>query len=170
MFWRTIFFKKKIINTIPLLFNPEVMEQLQPVFEQDLRIKNSYEFYSVLWSFWNKGTISKREEVYVLFLKYIKKDRNYKVLGVGLEAIGTEESVSVIGRRIIERAKEVGATGIVESHNHTTKGNVNPSISDISSFVSLHGKLQRDNLEYYDSIILTPRKGEFYSFLKARLL
>lgn len=97
-----------------------------------------------------------QEHFNILFLA-----ANNKILAIKTLAVGTIDEVAVHNREIIQQAIDVGAVGIVLSHNHFS-GNLEPSDSDKTLTLNISDACKRFNIEVLDHIIIT--NDDYFSF------
>lgn len=95
------------------------------------------------------------EECWCLFLK-----KNSKVLGSMFICRGGESVTSIDNRTIIRKALDLGAKGVIISHNHPS-GIVEPSKEDIKATECLQNALETCDLMLMDHIILG--ENSYYS-------
>ena len=100
-----------------------------------------------------------QEHFVVLFLNNANRVTGAKVL-----FSGAMDKANVDTRVILRNALLFGATAIIIAHSHTS-GNVTPSIGDQSVTALIKEAATVLSIKLLDHIILSPRSGEYYSFL-----
>ncbi len=90
----------------------------------------------------------KREQVRLFFL-----DKKYKLIGEEVQMLGTVDHAPVYVREIVNKAVNVGATGLILVHNHPT-GDPTPSSSDIEATRQIKDTAERMGVTLYDHIIV----------------
>ena len=85
------------------------------------------------------------------------------------QCIGTGNLTKTIVdvRKIIQKALDLGATGLILCHNHPS-GNLKPSREDLELTLTIRKAAQLFNLEVKDHVIIHKSNG--YSFLEEGLL
>lgn len=96
------------------------------------------------------------EECICLFLK-----GNSKVLGSMQVSSGSECTTGISSSSIIQRALELGARGLIVSHNHPS-GNPNPSKEDIRATEQLQKAAEAFEMRLLDHIIIGT--NSYFSF------
>lgn len=104
----------------------------------------------------------KREQLRLLFL-----DKQHKLIDEEVQIIGTVDHTPVYVREIVNRAVNVGATGLVLVHNHPS-GDPTPSESDIEATRKLKEVAESMGVVLYDHIIIG--KGKHTSLKHQGLL
>lgn len=90
----------------------------------------------------------KREQLRLFFL-----DKQYKLIGEEIQMLGTVDHAPVYVREIVNKAVNVGATGLVLVHNHPS-GDPTPSGSDIEATRQIKDTAERMGITLYDHIII----------------
>lgn len=90
----------------------------------------------------------KREQLRLFFL-----DKRYKLIAEEVQMLGTVDHSPVYIREIVNKAVNVGATGLILVHNHPT-GDPTPSASDIEATRQIKDTAERMGITLHDHIIV----------------
>ncbi len=121
-------------------------------------IRKSAEAYDFLYPLYDQDTIGLTEVFIVVFL-----NRASRVIGYHIHSIGGITGTVVDIKLIVATALKCACSSILISHNHPS-GNLEPSKNDKLQTNQLIKALEVFNLELLDHIIVSPEKGEYYSF------
>lgn len=104
----------------------------------------------------------KSEEFKVIYL-----NNDNKVVGEEILFKGTINRSVVYPRKIVERAIDYRARGVIFVHNHPS-GNLNPSPKDIEITQEMKELLEKVDIRLIDHIIVS--EDEYFSFIENQLL
>ena len=96
------------------------------------------------------------EECWIIYL-----NKANRFIGKEMISSGGLDSTIIDNRRIIGKALDRKASGLILVHNHPS-GSSLPSVADISQTQALHRALKTCDLALVDHVVIA--KGEYYSF------
>lgn len=142
----------------------EIEVSYRPSVVEKRIIKSAEDAYTVLLPFFSKATIALKEQFVVMYL-----NKGNKVIGVYQLSSGGITGTVMDIRLVFCIALKTVATGIILAHNHPS-GNLNPSPQDISMTERIMEAGNLLNIQVLDHLILSPIKGEYFSFKEEGVL
>lgn len=127
-------------------------------------ISSSKDAYQLLFNIFSEEEIFLKEFFYIVFLNRSNKPLGYYKLSEG-GMTGTVADVRII----IQSCLLMGATGLILSHNHPS-GNMKPSEADLSLTVRVRRACELLEIVVLDHVILSPKLGDYFSFLDEGLI
>lgn len=137
-----------IIREIEISYNP------RKIFDEDLKIKSSYNASKILRQFF--PSLTHVEYFYILLL-----NNSNQVLGYKMISMGGLTSTIVDIRVVMQTALKANAVSIILSHNHPS-GNLKPSQQDLKLTEKVKKAGDFLDIKVLDHIILTDET--YYSF------
>lgn len=122
------------------------------------KINSSSEAYKHGYEVFDKEHIEFKEYFYMFTL-----NNSGRLLGYSLLGVGGSSSVVVEVKECVQVALKSNAKSVIFMHNHPS-GNDKPSDTDIKMHNRLRNTLQLLDIAVLDSIIVTPERGQYYSF------
>lgn len=122
------------------------------------KIKSSIDAYNFLKTIYNPDTVALTETFVLLFTNYTND-----IIGYNFHSSGNIASTQVEIRLIVAIAINCACSGVIISHNHPS-GAMRPSNSDKEITNKINQALELFNIRLLDHIIVSPIRGDYYSF------
>lgn len=122
------------------------------------KIACSADAYKYGYDVFDKDHVEFKEYLYMLSL-----NNSNRVLGYSLLGIGGSNCISFEVKECLQISLKTNAKSVIFMHNHPS-GNDKPSDTDIKMHNRLRNTLQLLDIAVLDSIIVTPERGQYYSF------
>jgi DNA repair protein RadC len=119
---------------------------------------------SMLLPFFSEDTIALKEQFVVMYL-----NKGNRVLGIYKLSNGGITGTVMDIRLVFSIALKVAAVSIILAHNHPS-ANLKPSLQDTSITKQIKEAGNLLNIQVLDHLILSPIKGEYYSFEEEAIL
>lgn len=118
----------------------------------------SKDVYKLLCEIYDWNTIEHHETFWIILL-----NRGSRVIGTYKVSEGGNSATIVDAKMVFQVALKANATAIILSHCHPS-GSLKPSKADIDLTTKLKKGGELLDILVLDHLILTPEKGEFFSF------
>ena len=112
----------------------------------------------ILKTIYNQDTIALTETFVLVFTNHANE-----IIGYNIHSSGTIASTQVEIRLIMAIAINCACSGVIISHNHPS-GSMSPSKSDRLITDKINQALEVFNIKLLDHIIVSPNRGDYYSF------
>jgi len=148
--------QKRRVAEISVSYHPK--HSLNPV------VTCSIHAYVLFKAFFPTDTIHLQERFVAMYL-----NRANRLIGLYLVSIGGTIEVIADIRLILSVALKTAATSIMLAHNHPS-GALSPSPADRVITSQIHEAANLMDIKLLDHIILSPKAGEYYSFVDDGML
>lgn len=122
------------------------------------KIQSSVDAYNFLKTIYNQDTIALTETFVLVFTNHANE-----IIGYNIHSSGTIASTQVEIKLIMAIAINCACSGVIISHNHPS-GTLTPSKSDRLITDKINQALEVFNIKLLDHIIVSPNRGDYYSF------